>query len=57
MNGSEYESQLPGLIAWVRLYADPGRTVIIATEGRHVEMIRQFGDKGLIIFWHAELVR
>ena len=45
------------MIAWVRLYTDPGRTVIIAIQGFRVEMtIQQVGDKGFIIFWHAKLV-
>jgi hypothetical protein len=44
------------MIAWVRLYPDPGRTVVIAIERILVEMIRQFGDEGLIMFWHAKLV-
>jgi hypothetical protein len=45
------------MIAWVRLYDDPGRTVIITIERFRVEMIGQFGDQGFIMFWHAELVR
>jgi hypothetical protein len=40
MKDSDYESQLPGMIAWVRVYADPGRTVIIAIKRIRVEMIQ-----------------
>ena len=57
MKISEYESQLPGIIAWVRLYADPSRTVIIASKKIRVEMIRYIGDERLMIFWHTKLVR
>jgi hypothetical protein len=45
------------MIAWVRLYADPGRTVITASKGVRVEVIQQGGDEGFVIFWYAELVR
>jgi hypothetical protein len=45
------------MISWVRLYTDPGRTVIIAIKRILVEMIRQFGDEGLMMFRDAELVR
>jgi hypothetical protein len=44
------------MIARVRLYADPGRTVIIAIKRIYVEMIQQVGDEGLMILWHAEFV-
>ena len=57
MKGSECESHLPkGMIARVRLHADPGRTVIISTNKTRVEMIRESGDEGFMIFWHTELV-
>jgi hypothetical protein len=56
MKSSAYESQLPGIIVWVKLYADPGRIVIIARKKISVEMIRHVGDERLMIFWHAELV-
>jgi hypothetical protein len=44
------------MIAWVRLYAYPGRTVIITSKSFRAVMIRQFGDEGFMILWHAELV-
>ena len=44
------------MIAWVRLYADPSGTVIIAIKRINVEMIQQVGYEGLMIFWHAEFV-
>ena len=53
--GSECKLQSPGIIAWVWLYADTGRTIIIATKRVRVEMI-QVGDEGLMIFRYAELV-
>lgn len=43
-------------MAWVRLYADPGRTVIIAIKRIRIEVIQQAGDEGFMIFWDAELV-
>jgi len=42
--------------AWVRLHADPGRTIMIASKRTSVKMIRHVGDEWFIIFWHAELV-
>ena len=44
------------MIAWVKIHADSGRTIMIATQRARVEMIRHGGDKRFIIFWHAELV-
>jgi hypothetical protein len=44
------------MIAWIRLYADPGRTVIIAIKRTGVEMIGPSGDKGFMIFWYALLL-
>ena len=41
--------------AWVRLHADPSRTIMIASKGTFVKMIRH-GDEWFIIFWHPELV-
>lgn len=41
----------------VRLYADPGGTVIISIDRIRVEMmIQQVGNERFMIFWHAELV-
>ena len=40
MKGSEYELQLPGMVTWVGLYADPSRTVINAIKKFRVEMIQ-----------------
>jgi hypothetical protein len=45
------------MISRVRLDADPSRTEIIAIERFRAKMIQQFGDEGLMIFWHAKLVR
>ena len=56
MKRSEYESQLPGMIAWVRPYDDAGRTVMIAIKSIRAEMIQQLGSKGFMIFRHAELL-
>jgi hypothetical protein len=57
MKGSERESHLPGgMITWVRLHADPCRTVIILTKKPCVEMIRQGGDERFMTFWHTSLV-
>jgi hypothetical protein len=56
MKGSECESRLPGMMTRVNFHADPGRTVIIAIERIRVEMIRQCGDEGFMIFWHSSLV-
>jgi hypothetical protein len=44
------------MIAWVGSHTDPGRTIIIWTKRALVDMIGQTGDKGFMIFWHAELV-
>ena len=44
------------MIARIRIYADPGRTIMITAQKTRVEMIQRGGDKRLIIFWHAELV-
>ena len=44
------------MIAWVKIHANPSRTVMIATQRARVEMIRHGGDKRFIIFWHAEIV-
>ena len=44
------------MVAWVRFYADSGRTVIIATKRICVEMIQHVGDEGFMIFWNAELI-
>ncbi len=44
------------MIAWVRLHVDPGRTIMIASKRTSVKMIRQVGDEGLMVFWHAALV-
>jgi hypothetical protein len=44
------------MIAWVRIHADPSRTVMIATQKPRVDMIQHGGDKRFIIFWHAKLV-
>ena len=44
------------MIAWIRLYADPARTVIIAIKRTRVEMIGPSGDEGFMIFWHVSLV-
>jgi hypothetical protein len=44
------------MIARIRIYVDPGRTVMITTQKPRVEMIQYGGDKRFIIFWHAELV-
>ena len=44
------------MIALVRLYADSGRTVIIATKRIRVEMIQHVRYEGFMIFWHAEHV-
>jgi hypothetical protein len=55
MKGSECESQIPGMIAWVGLHGDPGRTVMIGIKRIQVEMIRG-GDEGFMIFWHSSLV-
>lgn len=60
MKYSECESQLLGMIAWVRLHehADPGRTVMIAPKRARIdsEMIQQGRDEGLMVLWHAEHV-
>ena len=44
------------MMTWVRLYADPSRTVMIEIKNIRAEMIRQLGDEGFIIFWDAELL-
>jgi hypothetical protein len=46
------------MIAWVRIHGDPYplRTVIIPTKRTNADMIRNRGNKGLVIFWHTELV-
>jgi hypothetical protein len=44
------------MIAWVRLHADPGRTIMIAGKRTVVKMIRQVGDEWFMVFWHATLV-
>jgi hypothetical protein len=44
------------VIAGIGLHADPGRTIIIAVKRIRVEMIRQGGGEGLMMFWHAELL-
>ncbi len=41
------------MIAWVRLHADPRRTVIIARKRTRIEMIRQGRDEGFMGFWDA----
>ena len=40
----------------VSFYADPGRTVIIATKKTRIEMIQQGGDKGFMMFWNASFL-
>jgi hypothetical protein len=50
------ESNSPSMIAWVRLHADPGRTIMIAGKRTVVKMIRQVGDEWFMVFWHATLV-
>jgi hypothetical protein len=44
------------MIAWVRLYADPGRTVILAIKRICVEMNHPLGGERFMIFWHAVLM-
>jgi hypothetical protein len=44
------------MVAWVRLHADPGRTIMIATKRTSAKMIRQVGDEWFMIVWHATLM-
>ena len=44
------------MIAWIGFHANPGRTVIIGTKRAIVDMIQHVGDKGFVMFWHAELL-
>jgi hypothetical protein len=44
------------MMAWVRLYNDPGRTVMVAIKRIRVEVIQPGGDEGFMIFWDAEFV-
>jgi len=46
------------MIALVRLHADLGRTIMIASKRTFLDMIRQVGvgDEWFMIFWHAALV-
>jgi hypothetical protein len=44
------------MITQITLHLHPGRTIVIGIERALVDMIQQTGDKGFMIFWHAELV-
>ena len=43
-------------MTWVRLHADPGRTIMIASKRTFDSMIGQLGDEWFMIFWHTTLV-
>jgi len=38
------------------LDANPGRTIMVASERTSIKMIRQVGDEWFMIFWHAAFV-
>jgi hypothetical protein len=44
------------MIAWIRLYGDPGRTVMFALKRIRVVITRPGGDEGFMTIWRAEVV-